>query len=238
VKVEIGDATLYLGDCLEILPTLPKVDAVITDPPYGINTKSDGSGKLSPWGDLCNSAFWYAAWLQECRRRLTSAGSLWTCLNWRSLVTFQKAACDIGWPIESLMVWDKQWIGPGGTRGLRPSYELVALFGCDDFAVKDRGVADIQPFPVGSFKATGHPAEKPIALLDFIVKHAGGASVLDPFLGSGTTGVAAVAAGRKFIGIEQDTRWFDSACRRIEQAYAQGKLFQEPPPKQEQAALI
>lgn len=234
----IGSATLYLGDTLEILPTLGKVDACITDPPYGINTKSDGSGKLSPWGDLVNSALWYREWIGEVRRKLPPTGSLWTCLNWRSLVTFQKAACDLGWPIESLMVWDKQWIGPGGLRGLRPSYELVALFGMPDFAVKDRGLADVQPFPVGSYKGTGHPAEKPVALMDFLVKHSGGGSVLDCFMGSGTTGVAAVNAGREFFGIEQDEKWFDSACRRIEQAYAQRPLFDaEPQAKPEQMEI-
>jgi DNA modification methylase len=235
----IGDATLYLGDCMEILPTLPKVDAVITDPPYGINTKSDGSGKLSPWGDLCNSAFWYAAWISEARRRLEDYGSLWTCLNWRSLVTFQKAACDISWPIESLMVWDKQWIGPGGTRGLRPSYEMVALFGMPGFAVRDRGVADVQPFPVGSYKSTGHPAEKPVSLMAFLVKHSSAEFVADPFMGSGTTGVAAVSAHKRFVGIEQDEKWFDSACRRIEQAYKQRPLFEAEPAKPaEQLGLI
>jgi DNA modification methylase len=235
---QIGEATLYLGDCLEILPTLPKVDAVITDPPYGINTKSDGSGKLSPWGDLCNSAYWYAAWITEARRRLQPTGALWTCLNWRSLVTFQKAACDIGWPIESLMVWDKQWIGPGGQRGLRPSYELVALFANPDFAILDRGLPDVQQFPVGSFKPNGHPAEKPVSLMSFLVKHSGTGTVADCFMGSGTTGVAAVAAGRPFIGIEQDAKWFDIACKRIEQAYAQRPLFEaEPPRKPEQMEI-
>ena len=117
-KVTIGNCELWHGDCREVLPLLPKVDAVITDPPYGINTKSDGSGKLSPWGDLVNSAHWYAAWMREARGRLAQDGALWTCLNWRSMVTFQKAACDLGWPIDSLMVWDKKWIGPGGARGL------------------------------------------------------------------------------------------------------------------------
>jgi DNA modification methylase len=234
---QIGDATLYLGDCMEVLPTLPKVDAVITDPPYGINTKSDGSGKLSPWGDLCNSAYWYGAWISAARARMTQSGCLWTCLNWRSLVTFQKAACDMGWPIESLMVWDKQWIGPGGVRGLRPSYELVALFGQPEFAIADRGLADVQRFPVGSFKPTGHPAEKPIALMAFLVKHSPG-TVLDCFMGSGTTGVAAMGAGRKFIGIEQDPKWFDLACRRIEAAHSQGQLFPQTQAKPVQEALL
>lgn len=239
MRVErIGSATLYHGDSLEMLPTLPKLAAVITDPPYGINTKSDGSGKLSPWGDLCNAAYWYAAWIGAVRDRLRPDGALWTCLNWRSLVTFQKAACDLGWPIESLMVWDKQWIGPGGTKGLRPSYELVALFAGKDFAVKDRGLPDVQQFPVGSHKPNGHPAEKPETLMAFLVKHSTPGIVADCFMGSGTTGVAAVAAGREFIGIEQDARWFDAACRRIEQAAAQGVLIQPEPPKADQASLL
>ena len=227
-RVVIGNATLYHGDCLEILPKLGKVGAVITDPPYGINTKSDGSGKLSPWGDLVNSAHWYAAWMREARSHLRADGALWTCLNWRSMVTFQKASCDLAWPIDSLMVWDKRWIGPGGVRGLRPSYELVALFGMPDFAIEDRGLADVQAFPVGSWKPNGHPAEKPIALMDFLVSVTPGA-VLDPFLGSGTTGVAAVVAGREFIGIEMDRRWFDLACERISRAQAQGTLLPPEP---------
>lgn len=227
-KVVIGNATLYCGDALEILPTLTKVGAILTDPPYGINTKSDGSGKLSPWGDLVNSAHWYAAWMREARGRLTYDGAMWTCLNWRSLVTFQKASCDLAWPIDSLMVWDKRWIGPGGVRGLRPSYELVALFGMPEFAIKDRGLADVQPFPVGSFKPNGHPAEKPIALMDFLVSVTPGI-VADPFMGSGTTGIAAMQRGRQFIGIEMDRRWFDAACERISRAQAQGTLLPSEP---------
>ena len=231
--VQIGDATLYWGDCLEILPTLGKVDAVVTDPPYGINTKSDGMGKLNPWADLCNSAFWYAEWIRRCRGLLAAKdprghGSLWTFLNWRSLVTFQKAACDIGWPIESLLVWDKKWIGPGGNKGLRPSYELVALFCNGDWGIEDRGEPDVQRWKWSSLKPNGHPAEKPLEGLEWIVGHAAkeGDAVLDPFMGSGTTGVACANLGRKFIGIEIERKYFDIACERIAAAYAQGRLFE------------
>ena len=136
------------------------------------------------------------------------------------------------------MVWDKQWIGPGGPRGLRPSYELVALFGGVGFAIKDRGLPDVQQFPVGSYKANGHPAEKPVSLMDFLVKHTPGI-VLDPFLGSGTTGVSAMRAGRQFIGIEQDEKWFDIACSRIEEAQKQAALFphEEPAAKPTQMEI-
>lgn len=227
-KEVIGDCTLLLGDCLEILPTLDKVDCVVTDPPYGINTKSDGSGKLSPWGDLCNSAFWYAEWMRLARSRLPlTGGCLWTCLNWRSLVTFQKAALDASWAIESLLIWDKKWIGPGGTRGLRPSYEMVALMVNGDFSIDDRGIADIQPFKWSSIKPNGHPAEKPVPLMRFLVDNSTneGQIVLDPFLGSGTTAIAAIEAGRRFVGIEQDQDWFNRSCERITNAYRQQRMF-------------
>ena len=231
--VHIGDATLYHGDCLEILPTLDKVDAVVTDPPYGINTKSDGQGKLNPWADLCNAAFWYTQWLGLCRDLLEGKlkqgnGPLWTFLNWRSMVTFQKASCDLGWSIESMLVWDKQWIGPGGPRGLRPSYELVALFIAGNFAIADRGLYDIQRWKWSSIKPNGHPAEKPIKGLEWLVGHStdrASHTVMDPFMGSGTTGVACANLGRKFIGIEIEKRYFKIACERIDAAYAQGRLF-------------
>jgi site-specific DNA-methyltransferase (adenine-specific) len=225
-----------------VLPLLEagSVDAVVTDSPYGINTKSDGNGKLNPWADLCNSAFWYAEWFRSCRRALSVAGSMWTCLNWRSLVTFQKASCDCGWPIESLLVWDKQWIGPGGSRGLRPSYELVALFVRPEFSVDNRGLPDVQRFAWSGFKPNGHPAEKPEALMMFCVENGSAADslILDPFTGSGTTGVACIRTDRRFIGIELDPSYYRIACDRIRrewETYQGGPMFA---PKQDEPALF
>lgn len=230
MRVEtIGAATLYLGDCLDLFGLVPamSVQAVITDPPYGINTKSDGNGKLNPWADLCNSSFWYAEWFRRAKSRLQLSGCMWSCLNWRSLVTFQKAALDVGWPIESLMVWDKRWIGPGGSRGLRPSYELVALFANEKFSIDDRGLPDVQPFKWSSMKPNGHPAEKPAEMMRFLIENSSveGDLVLDPFMGSGTTGEAAMATGRRFVGFEVDPQWFDVACKRVENAQRQERLF-------------
>lgn len=210
------------GDCLELLRAMPdkSVDAVVTDPPYGINTKSDGAGKLNPWADLCNSAFWYREWIGECRRVLKDTGCLWSFLNWRSLVTFQKAACDLSWPIESLLVWDKAWIGPGGPHGLRPSYEMVALWRGPDFSISNRGLSDVQQFKWCGHKPTGHPAEKPVSLLSWLVTNStkDGAAILDLFCGSGTTGVACIQTGRNFIGFEIDAGYCEIARKRIAQA--------------------
>lgn len=217
------------GDCLDVMAELPPMSAsvVFADPPYGINTKSDGAGKLNPWADMVNSALWYREWIGAARRVLRPDGCLWSCLNWRSLVTFQKAACDLGWPIESLLVWHKDWIGPGGSKGLRPAYELVALWAMPDFAVRDRGLPDVQTFQWSSQKPNGHPAEKPVALADWCLKHSTEGRVVDPFCGSGTSGAAAVKAGREYVGIEVDETWAENARRRIADAAAQGNLFAE-----------
>ena len=213
---------LLHGDCLELLGEIPdnSVDLILTDPPYMINTKSDGKGKVNPWADYCNAALWYKAWISACREKLTPSGGLWTFLNWRSFVTFQKAACDIGWPIESVLVWDKCWIGPGGAKGLRPSYELVALFANPDFRIDDRSLSDIQRFKWSAFKPHGHPAEKPVALCQWLIENSSreGATVADIFMGSGTVGEACVNTGRNFIGIELDAGYFETAKRRIEEA--------------------
>ncbi len=192
-------------------------DLVLTDPPYGINTKSDGQGKLSPWADLCNSSMWYEWWLGHAKRMTQNGGACWSFLNWRSIVTFQKASCDLGWPIESLLVWDKCWIGPGGPNGLRPSYEMVALWCGGGFTLRNRSLPDIQRFSWSSHKPNGHPAEKPLDLVRWLVCESNGQAVLDPFAGSGTTGVAAKLLGRRALLVEIEERWVKVAAERLRQ---------------------
>lgn len=212
--------SVFEGDALDWLRTIDprSVDAVVTDPPYGINTKSDGMGKINPWADLCNASLWYSTWIGECRRVLKSTGCLWSFLNWRSLPTFMKASCGLGWPIESLLVWDKCWIGPGGSKGLRPSYELLALWCMPSFAIKDRGIPDVVRSKWSGTKPTGHPAEKPLDLVLWIMGISGvgsGSLVVDPFCGSGTSGVAAISLGAEFHGCEIDQAWRAYALQRI-----------------------
>ena len=226
------DWQVITGDCLEVMRGMDagSVDAVITDPPYMINTKSDGMGKLNPWADRVNGAFWYQQWIGQARATLKPSACLWSFLNWRSFVTFQKAADDLRWPIESVLVWDKSWIGPGGPRGLRPSYEMVALWAMPSFAIENRGLPDIQVFPWSSFKPNGHPAEKPLDLMVWLIEHSTrpGELVVDLFTGSGTTGVACVQTGRRFIGIEIDEGYADIARARIAKAAEQARQLELP----------
>ena len=216
---ERGGITILHGDCREILPTIGGADLVVTDPPYVFGIASTAQeGKAGGWGDLMNSAAWYALLLREFRRLVENrSGAAWVFNSWRSFPVLARAAYEAQWPVTSLMVWDKEWIGPGGTVGLRPSYELAALFATDGFAISDRGCPDIWRCKWAGYKPSGHPAEKPVDLLARILAKSGGDLVLDPFVGSGSTLVAAQLAGRAAIGIEIEERYCELAARRLAQ---------------------
>jgi len=215
-KEEIGGCTLYLGDCLEILPTLGKVDAVVTDPPYNFSTSQNGA-KHELWADAVNSSLWFAEVLKkETALFDTPGGTVWQFLNWKTFLPLQKAVFDAGLKINSLLVWDKALIGTE-MRGLRPSYELCALIFTGETKLRNRSLSDIWRIP-WLYSKPHHPAEKPVALIQKIIAETEGQLILDPFMGSGTTGVACVNLGRRFIGIELNEKYFDIACKRIEKA--------------------
>lgn len=221
-------ATIYHGDAMEILPTMTpaSVQAVITDPPYVIGAVSAGNmaSKAGGWADMMNSSLWFQTWYRHVDRALKSDGSFWTFCNWRSLPVVMRAALDANLPVTSLMVWDKEWIGPGGPQGLRPSYELCALLAQPGFTVPDRGTPDVWRHKVGSHKEHGHPAQKPEGLVRRIIttcEMPAGSTVVDPFMGSGTTGVAARNAGMCFVGIEAEEKWCEVAASRM----SQGVMF-------------
>lgn len=215
---------LYHGDALEILPTLAagSVHLCVTDPPYIIGAVSAGTlaSKSGGWADMMNSALWFTEWYRMVGKLLKHTGAMWTFCNWRTVPVVMNAATRAELPMTSLMVWDKQWIGPGGSQGLRPSYELCALLAKPGFAIPDRGVADVWQHKVGSFKPNGHPAEKPVPLVQRIISTSAlplGGVVLDPFVGSGTALMAAKALGLRAIGIEAEEKWCELAASRLDQ---------------------
>lgn len=216
--------TLYHGDCLEIMPALMagSITACVTDPPYIIGAVSAGNmaSKSGGWADMMNSALWFTEWYRMVARLLKYSGSFWTFCNWRTLPVVMKSALTAGLPITSLMVWDKEWIGPGGTQGLRPSYEMCALLARPDFAIPDRGIPDVWRHKWSSLKPDGHPAQKPTLLVERILRVAEvpcGQVVLDPFVGSGTTAVAAKALGLRCVAIEAEERWCELTASRLDQ---------------------
>jgi len=150
------------------------------------------------------------------------------------------AADSFGASTSSVIVWDKNWIGVGSLKGLRQRYELVFQFGKPGFDIDDRAEPDIWVCSWASQRPSGHESEKPVGLMERAVGLCKGTTVLDPFMGSGTTGVACATLRRPFIGIEIEPRYFDIACRRIEQAQRQRDLFIHAPTPQRpvQEALL
>ena len=233
-KVTVGTAELYNGDCLEVMAKLPpiSVDAVVTDPPYMIGAISTGNAKAKAggWADMENSAWWFAEWLKLARRALKEDGFCCVFGNWRSLPTLLYAFSKIKWQVDSLMVWVKEWIGPAGPRQLRPTYEVVLFAGMPKAKIDDRSASDIFrcKWQAGNMKTTAHAAEKPVQLMRHLIKLTTdeGDTVLDCFMGSGTTGEAALYEKRRFVGIEREVEYFrDIALPRIKSAQSVQSLF-------------
>jgi len=199
--VTIGDATLYHGDCLEILPTLPKVDAVVTDPPYGIDLNYGWRGKYS------RCEFGRSEWDKDESHRLMQMPLHLPSIVWGGNYFPLPAAR--GW-----LVWDKMQKHTGSEAEL-------AWTNCD-MPVRVFRLSRVEAY---SGMQKSHPTQKPIGLMEWCIGFVDGGAVLDPFMGSGTTGVACANLGRKFIGIEIERKYFDIACERIEAAYSQGRLF-------------
>ena len=209
---QIGDATLYCGDCLEVLPTLGKVDAVVTDPPYGIGfdyaSYDDDPDK---WFDLINRAI-------PLFRAVADFVILPSCAIKRMKWWYENHNPD--W----VVAWHKGSPGHNSAIGFN-DWEPHLCWGRPKRPMHDHFSTQC------GFDDNGHPCPKPIAYARWLVLRSAeyGGSILDPFMGSGTTGVACAKLGRKFIGIELEPKYFDIACKRIEDAYKQPDLFIEPP---------
>jgi DNA modification methylase len=235
-KVVIGDAILYRGDCLEIMPTLPKVDAVITDPPYGISLIPPRglTEAIANDGRSDAQAIWAAfVPLALERSKDDSAHLFWS--GWSEVWT--KQVLERHATVKSCVVWAKNMWGIGYYT--RPQHEMAW------YVHKGRpplpAEADSDLWQCQKVQAPIHSCEKPVALLARSIRlcdHSGSGTVLDPFMGSGTTGVACAQLGRKFIGIEIEPKYFDIACKRIEDAQRQAPLIPHETPKQVQESLL
>ena len=235
MRVEIGDAVLYCGDCREIIPTLERVDAVVTDPPYehmkgnleittggGVGTRRNATKVL---GNELGSAEG-----MELIRRVASKGAIAFCsYHW---VDKCKALlggtpkCLIAWYKRNSMLsvmnaphymtefaWAVQYEPGINWKPLRTHYDIPMLqAGC---MAAERIVIDGK---------SAHPTQKPLALMEQMILP-GMDSVCDPYMGTGTTGLACVRRGKRFIGIERNPAYFEIAKRRIKEANGVGSLF-------------
>jgi len=210
--VIIGNATLYLGDCRDILPTLGKVDAVVTDPPYGIG--EDGGDKNRRRGYKPLVVHEKLSWDKE-RPQKEIFDTIRECSD-AQIIWGGNYFADFLPPSMGWLYWDKK-MGGDFSDG-----ELA-------WTSQKRAVRDFSKSPFAGLSGGHdrvHPTQKPVDLMKWCINFLPNAqTILDPFLGSGTTGVAAAQMGRKFIGIEREPKYFDIACKRIEDAQKQGDLF-------------
>jgi site-specific DNA-methyltransferase (adenine-specific) len=216
----IGDAILYQGDCYTILPTLPPVDAVVTDPPYGIALNTDNSrfsggtqGNMAKRGNGPGTGAGKPIANDDKPfdpSFLLSIGAEQIIWGWNNYPDrLPRGAC---------LVWLKRNDAAFGS--FLSDAELAWMS-------KGHGVycrRDLSNNALANERS--HPTQKPVDLMEWCLTFLPKAqTILDPFMGSGSTGVACAAAGRKFVGIEMDAQHFETACDRIRAAYSQGRLF-------------
>jgi len=213
-EVTIGDCLLLQGDAMEIVPSMGKVGSVVTDPPYGMAFKSN-KRTVAHKAIANDKSTECLAWACE----IPAFHSRYVWMRWDNIPDVPKP--------KSLVTWVKNNHSMGDLDGEHGRQtEVCAFYRCDDHAWPKYRPTDVITCP-----RTGneyHPTEKPVALMKAVVGWTSGI-VLDPFMGSGTTGVAAAQLGRKFIGIEIDPDYFDIACERVRKAYEQPDMFVERP---------
>lgn len=234
---QIGDCTLYLGDCKDILPTLPKVDAVVTDPPYGVQYHGSTTKHSQAHGETYTQ---FDDTRENVRKQIVPLINI-AIANARCTVFTPGLACMFEYPEPRAVGWiyypSGANTGPWGFVCGQPIY----YYGSDPYLAKALGSRPNSFETTEAAEKNGHPCPKPIGQMKWIVNRASlaGQTILDPFMGSGTTGVACVKLGRKFIGIEIDPTYFEIACKRIRDAYAQPDLFvEQAKPKAEQLSLL
>ena len=219
----IGNATLYLGDASDILPTLGSFDAVVTDPPYAVPTiVAAGRDTTRNVGDLSMIEVAYRHHADMWATSLGNTGRAFVFCDGASYPSVYRAM--YGRYSLASLVWDKGRIGMG--REFRKSHELIVHGWREKTPIFADGVgrADVLKYPPVPRDDRVHPAEKPVALIEELLTVCGH-RVIDPFMGSGAVGIACQRTDRAFVGVEINELNFDIACRRIEDAQRQGSLF-------------
>jgi site-specific DNA-methyltransferase (adenine-specific) len=237
---------LHLGDCREVLPQLGQVDLVVTDPPYlltsGGNTATVKAlgGWLGSYGNNGNPLGSNIEWLDIMRLvfdALKDDGDCYVMANDKNVILAGNAAAFVGFGFHNLLVWDKCTAIPN--RWYMKNCEFT-LYLWKGKAKTIRDPASKQLCFVPNTQDAAHPTAKPVELMAHYICNSSdvGDLVLDPFMGVGSTGVACARRGRKFIGIEQEQKYFDIACRRIGEAIKQGEMFVERSRPGEQGAML
>ena len=224
-KVVIGNAELWHGDCREVLPLLPAHDLLLTDPPYGIGADLGAGKSAAKWTAVTGADRWDEApprnWLFGLMRDMTT----WQCIWGGNYFELPPTKC---W-----LLWDKE------TAGVTTFADGEMAWTNFDKALRLKRHLWSGPY-MKVKEQREHPTQKPLTIIAWCIEQAPKevATVLDPFMGSGTTGVACAQLGKAFTGIERERKYFDIACERISRAQAQGSLIPlEQTPVAEQQAM-
>jgi site-specific DNA-methyltransferase (adenine-specific) len=254
----IGSATLYLADCRDVLPTLSGVDAVITSPPYNLGNKTGGgfpnvagrdwdttpTGKWQraaiadgygshhdnmPWGEYED---WQRATLAALWATLAETGAIFYNHKprARNKEMWLPLTLNPGLPLRQIVTWARAGGMNYSIRHYVPTYEWIMVFAKPAFRLRDipaSGAGDL--WTIFQEANALHPAPFPVELSLRVLETLDRGLALDPFMGSGSTGIAAARRGWKFVGVENHPPYFDIACRRIEQAQRQRDLFIDAP---------
>lgn len=228
-KEEFKNATLYCGDCMEILPQINiggGADAIVTDPPYEIGYETNYRKIMQKPEKITGDdrpPLWCVKPLYET---LKEGGALYLCTSFIVFSEWEEEIKRCGFHIKTPIVWDKGNWTAGDLHGdYGNQCELIIFAHKGKHKLKDGRPSNIWKFPRD--KAGEHPTPKPVPLMQKCIHNSveRGGLVIDPFMGSGSTGVAAMKEGARFIGIEISEKYFDIACRRIEQEQNQISIF-------------
>jgi site-specific DNA-methyltransferase (adenine-specific) len=210
---------LFHGDCLDLIKDIPdgSVDCIITDPPY--MSAMQHNGEMTSFADCNNLKPFFSTLFKEFSRILSDKGCVYMFCDWRSVSFYLPLSAQF-LPVKNLIVWDKK-SGPGTFYSYQ--HELI-LFSTFNNELRLKGASNVirsPSFCCGAKKTNGekvHPTQKPVELIELFLSHTTnvGDTVLDCFMGSGSTGVACVRNGRNFIGMELQEKYFEIAKNRIE----------------------
>lgn len=211
---------IHLGDCLELMKEIDdkSIDMILTDPPYGIDlTPQRQSGKFKNTKVLSDDNLdWLPFWCQELFRILKDNSSGYIFCNWQNYDIF-KQELQKYFIIKNCIVWDKDWFGMG--NNWRANHEFIIVITNGKFKTKSNNKSNILKYRRLAPQKLLHSCEKPIGLLEDIILESTNENdlILDSFIGSGTTTIAAINTNRNFIGIEKDENYFNIASKRIEE---------------------
>ena len=231
MRAEKGrDWTVYLGDCLEILPTLEddSVSAIITDPPYGIDYQSAWRIDKTTWKPkLAGDDKPCIEWIPLSVHTLTDISCCLCFCRWDVEQVFRDALSINRLIVRSQVIWDRMVHGMGNLEGaFAPQHDNIIFATKGHFAFPGKRPYSVIRVARIAAESLVHPTEKPVPLLSYLIRHVTKIDdiVLDPFMGSGSTGCACLLADRRFIGIEVNEDYFHVAVKRLQEAEMQLRL--------------